>query len=86
MGVLAVLSCLLVKVKVLLLQHTDSFTGCLALLLLAAISGFTDLRAGFNCFLILGILFSLNLLPGRGGSYTSAVFILFSKISSEPIL
>lgn len=86
MGVLAILRYILEKVKFLLPRHIANFTGYLALLLLAAISGFTDLRAGFNCFLMFGILFFLNLLPGCGGSYTAAVFIPFSKIRSGPVL
>jgi len=86
MGMLAVLRYILENVKFLLLQHTANFTGYLALLLLPEISGFTDLRAGFSCFLIFGIFFSLKILPGCGRSYTAAVFILFSKIRSGPVL
>lgn len=58
----------------LVLWHIASFTGCSALLLLATVSGFTDLRVGFNCFLIFGILVSLNLARIWGIIYSNCIY------------
>lgn len=85
MGVLSAIRYILEKAKFLLLQHVAYFMSYVALFLLAAISGFTDLRAGFKCFLIFGILFSFYLLPGCAGSYIEAAFMLFSKVRSGPV-